>query len=289
MALVCLIGWPIPASGQSPAQKRKGLAFLKKLQTEDGSFRMNAKAKSPSLRATSASLRAIRYFGGEVANAKGCLAFVRKCRDEKSGGFADEPGGKPSVILTSVGLMALAELKGLDPKVEKAAIAYMAKNAKGFEDIRMAAAALETVGKKCEKNEAWLKELSSLQNKDGTFGKGAGQARDTGGGVAAILRLGGKVKDREKVLSVLHNGMRNQGGFGTAEKPTKSDLESTYRVMRTFKMLKSKPKNFGAVRLFIKHCTHDDGGIGIAPVINEAPSAAGTYFGAIILHWLDAK
>src|SRR5262249_5396222 len=148
----------------------------------------------------------LRYFGGKPDNRAGFVAFVKSCRDAKTGSFADTPGGKPSVVLTSIGLMALTELKALTADVEKAAIAYMADNAKGFEDVRMAAAGLETIGKKSDKNQIWLGRLARLQNPDGTFGKGAGLVRETGGAVAAVLRLGGKVKDSRAIVKALDAG-----------------------------------------------------------------------------------
>ena len=81
------------------------------------------------------------------------------CLDPKSGGFADAPGGKPDVILTAVGLMALVELDIPTEPYEKAAIAYMTTNAKQFEEVRMAAAGLEAVGKRSDKNDAWIEDV----------------------------------------------------------------------------------------------------------------------------------
>src|SRR5262249_53015702 len=217
-------------------QPKETIDYLKKLQTKEGGFRINAKAKDPSLRATSAALRALRYFGGTIPNKDDCTKFVLSCRDKKTGGFADTPGGKVDPILTSVGLMALTELNALKPDVEKAAIEYMAKNAKKFEEIRMAAAGLETIGKKSSKNADWLDTLAKMANKDGTFGTGAGKARDTGGAAAAVLRLGGKLKDKKEVLKVLRDGQRSDGGYGKEGTKT-SDLETTYRVVRCLHML----------------------------------------------------
>src|SRR5205823_5377165 len=141
----------------------------------------------------SSSLRALKYFGGEAKHKGACAAFVKNCFDKKSGGFADVPGGKTAVAVTAVGLMALTELKVPTTDYEGPAIAYMVKHARAFEEVRMAAAGLETIGKRSERNDAWLKQLAKMQGPDGTSGKGDGLPRDTGSVVAAVLRLGGTI------------------------------------------------------------------------------------------------
>jgi prenyltransferase beta subunit len=283
---LCLLALVSPARAQTADQKKATVAYLHKLQTRGGAFRASAKADRPTLRATSACLRAIRYFGGEVENKAACGEFVRRCFDRETGGFADTPGGKPDVVVTAVGLMAVVELKLPRADYEKPAIRYLALHAKGFEQVRMAAAGLEAVGRRSAKNGDWLKQLARDQNDDGTFGEGDAKARETGGAVACVLRLGGKVKDREAVLKALDAGQRGDGGFGKAGAKG-SDLETTYRVMRTYHMLGAKPGKADAVRKFIARCRNADGGYGVTP--GEPSTAGGTYFAGIVLHWLDAK
>ena len=66
-----------------------------------------------------------------------------------------------------------------------------------------------------------------------------------------------------------------------------ADLETTYRVMRTYHMLKGKPAREKDLRAFVATCRNKDGGYGVVPGV---PSAAGsTYFASIVLHWLDSK
>jgi prenyltransferase beta subunit len=277
----------LPAPAQTADEKKATIAYLQKLQTKEGAFRADAKAAEPTIRGTSAALRAIKYFGGTAGGKAECEKFVLSCLDAKTGGFGNRPGEKPDVVVTAVGLMALAELKSPAlEKVEPKAIAYMADNAMGFEQVRMAAAGLETVGKKSAKNDAWLARLARMQNADGTFGKDKGLARDTGGAVACVLRLGGKVKDPAAVTKALDAEQRKDGGFGT-EKVDTSDLETTYRVMRTYHMLKGKPAREADLRAFVARCRNADGGYGVTP--GAGSSTGGTYFASIILHWLDRK
>ena len=80
-----------------------------------------------------------------------------KCYDPKTGGFA-EPGGKPDVTITSIGVMAAMEL-GIPKEKFAKAMDYLKENAKTFEDVRIGAAAVEAWGvKDCPfKFDEWMK------------------------------------------------------------------------------------------------------------------------------------
>jgi prenyltransferase beta subunit len=290
VALVLLIG-PTPVRAQSPEEKKATVAWLQKLQ-QDGGFLPAApnplagRRDVATLGATSSSLRALKYMGGEPRDRDTCIKYVENAFDKNTGGFIGaQPGLKPDVNSTAVGLMAVVELKMPVEKYADAAVKYLGENAKTFEEIRIAAAGLEAVGKRSPQADAWLEQLAKMRNPDGTYGKGDGAARDTGGAVAAVLRLGGKVEHRDKVLETLKAGQRDDGGFGKAGVKG-SDLETTYRVLRAFVMLKEKP-DAEKVRKFVARCRNDDGGYGVSP--GERSAAGATYFASIILHWLAEK
>jgi prenyltransferase beta subunit len=235
-----------------------------------------------SLRATSAAVRALKYFGGAVPDRQASANFVKSCFDKESGGFADKPGGKPDVTLTAVGLMAVVELKMPVEEYEPAAQRFLSKHVKTFEDIRIAVAGLEAVGKKAIDNAAWIAKVKAMLNADDTVGKEGGNARDTGSAIVALLRMGAKVETMGAVLKLLNGGQQKSGGWNKDDE--QADLETTYRVMRAFHMLKTKPAGAAQVRAFVARCCNADGGYGIRP---GAPSAVGpTYFASIILHWL---
>ncbi len=236
------------------------------------------------LRATNAAVKALNHFGGEVPDKAACADFIKSCFDKESGGFADRPGGKPDVTTTAVGLMAVVEVK-LPTEPFEGAVKYLGDNVKSFEDIRIAAAAFEALGKRPAQADAWLEQIAKLRNDDGTYGKD-GVARETGGAVAAVLRLGGKVEHEDAVLKAMKDGQRADGGYGQYDSPA-SDLESTYRVMRAFHMLKATPEDVGRLRAFLDSCRNDDGGYGVAK--GKPSSASGTYYASSILHWLDEK
>jgi hypothetical protein len=132
----------------------------------------------------------------------------------------------------------------------------------------------------------WLAEMNKSRNPDGTYGKDAGQARDTGSVAAMILRSGNKLGDdqRKAVVAALHAGQRPDGGFGKAE-AKESDPETTYRVMRAFYLLKEKPKDVEKLKEFVAKCRNADGGYGVGP--GQPSTVSGTYYAAAITHWLD--
>ncbi|MFL5241902.1 MAG: prenyltransferase/squalene oxidase repeat-containing protein [Gemmataceae bacterium] len=279
-----------PARAETPDQKKATVVYLQALQTKEGGFLPAAadpakKDAKPTLRATSGALRALKYFGGEPNDKAAAVQFVKECFDQASGGFSDTPKGKPDVVSTAVGLMAVVELKIPPDDYSGPAIKFMEANAKDFEEIRLSAAGLEAVGKMTAKAEEWIKQLTKNRNEDGTYGKDDSRARDTGGTIVAILRLGAKAEPQEEIIKTLKAGQREDGGFGKGGEKG-SDLESSYRVMRAFHMLKQKP-DADKLRALISKCRNKDGGYGIAP--GKESTVSSTYFAGIILHWLDEK
>jgi hypothetical protein len=277
--LVCLA----PLHAEAPDAK-KTVAWLQALQQADGSF-LGAPKQPAGLRATSAAIRALKYLGGEVPDRDKAAKFVDATFDKAAGGFADTPGGKPDVFTTAVGLMAVVELKMPRDKYVEPAVKFLVENAKSFEEVRIGAAGLEAVNMPQAAPAAWQEAIGKLRNPDGTYGKGDGQARDTGGAVAAVLRLGGKVEQPENVVQALKAGQRPDGGYGKAD-ARGSDLETTYRVARALHMLKEKP-DVEALHTFVAKCRNADGGYGIVP--GEPATVAGTYYAAIIRHWFPGK
>jgi hypothetical protein len=281
---LCLV---LVAPAEAPDTRKAAVAFVVKLQNEDGGYRATPKEGPSSLRATSTALRAIKYFGGQLPRKEASAKFVAACFDRTTGGFADTPGGKPDALTTAIGLMALVSLDlTVDPPAVDPAIKYLDANAKTFEEVRLAVAGLEAVGRKAPRADAWIEQIKKMSNADGTFGSGDGQARDTGGAVVALLRLGVRPERRDTVLAALDAGQRASGGFGKAGAAS-ADLETTYRVMRGYHMLQAKPAKVDALKTFLARCRNADGGFGVAP--GEPSTVSGTYYVAIITHWLEEK
>lgn len=288
---VVLLLVPAHLFAQTADEKKATLQFLYGLQQPDGGFiatspdpKKDAKPKS-SLRATSAAVRAIKYLGGELPRKDKTIFFVLSCFDAMTGGFSDQPKGTPDVTSTAIGMMAAAEL---DPKAFDLVDAnrYLAENAKTFEERRLAVAGMEATGTFVNVIDNWFAETAKIANSDGTYGKGDGQARDTGETIAMFLRAGKKLPDeqRKSVIAVLQNGQRPDGGYGKPGEKA-SDGETTYRIMRAFHLLNEKPKDVAKLKDFQSKCRNADGGYGVAP--GQPSSVSGTYYVAAIGQWLE--
>ncbi len=281
-------------------QKLATLKFVASLETPQGGFAIAPQPPEidaipqPSLRATSAAVRAWKYLGGEklgekFPNREKHAAFVLKCYDPETGGFA-EPGGRPDVTITSVGVMAAVEF-GIPKEKFAKAMDYLKTNAKTFEEIRIAAAAVEAWGvKDSPLDPQKLASQAALLGYRGTTDEAAmrdGGARDFGSTVATLLRLGSPLSDeaRKQNSDLLRRGQRDDGGWGKKGEK-ESDIETTYRVMRAFVLLKEKPKDTAAVRKFVAAHRNADGGYGMKP--GEKSNLSGVYYAAVISTWLDA-
>jgi hypothetical protein len=267
-------------------QQKASVAYLQNLQQKDGGFLAAVGQPRSSLRATNAAVKALKYLGAEIPDKPACADFVKTCFDKETGGFADAPAGKPDVPTTAVGAMIVVELKLATEPFETGVVKYLGDNVKSFEDVRIAAAAFEALGKRPAQADAWLEQIAKLRNDDGTYGKSEGAARDAGGAVAAVLRLGGKIEHADAVLKAMKSGQRADGGFGKEDSPA-SDLETCYRVMRSLHMLNAAPEDAGRLRAFLAACRNEDGGYGVAK--GKPSSASGTYYAVTITHWLDEK
>lgn len=281
-----LIVFLVVAPSVAAPPDKEAIRYILQRQKDDGGYVSADGETKSTLRATSSAVRTLKYLGAETPEKERCKKFVASCFDGKSGGFTDRPGeGKPEVFLTAVGLMAVVELKmPLEDYVEPA-VEFLVQHAREFEEIRIAAAGLEAVGKRPAQAAVWLKTVTAMANKDGTFGKGDATVRDTGGAVACQLRLGAKLEEPATVLAVLKKGQRDDGGFAKADAKS-SDLETSYRVTRAFVMLKEKP-DAAKLKEFIAKCRNDDGGYGVTP--GAKSTVAGTYYAAILHYWLEKK
>jgi hypothetical protein len=289
-------------------RKLETLKYVRSLEAPDGGFyaaapdpKADAKPQ-PSLRATNGAVRAWKYLGGEglgskLPNKDRHAAFVLKCYDPTTGGFA-EPGGKPDVTITSVGVMAAAELDIPHEKYAKA-MDYLKENAKTFEEVRIGAAAVEAWGvKDCPFDlKVWEKMLvkTAELEKATAAGYKDGGARAVGSVIAFYVRL-----DLHKAAEFdwfvnrqLALGQRDDGGWGKKGEKA-SDIETTYRVMRTLWWLKDNPKDVNkppvatdlkAVRKFVDAHRNEDGGYATKP--GDKSSMSGVYYSVTVSKWLD--
>ncbi len=280
LALPVFFGLVTGLKAQTMAEMAQTAEYVASLQNPDGGFGAGPGQKS-NLNATSSGIRMLKYNAGAIKDPLGAIAYVQSCFDEKSGGFSEQPGGTPGVAITALGLMAVAELK-LDTKpFADKAIGFFHEKVKTFEDLRIAAAGLEAVGRKSDDFPKWIEQVESEMNADGTFGSGGEAQRATGGRVAALLRMGVELPDDRKadVVKLLRDGQMPDGGWSPDGKA--SNLDSTYRIMRCLYMLKAAP-NLTKLRAFILQHRRSDGSYAMTPFGDDK---AGTYICSIVLYW----
>jgi hypothetical protein len=285
--LFALLLLPVVAFAQSADEKKATLKFIDSLRDpETGAWAVSPPKEGeklkPSLRAVNGAVNALKFFGGELTGKEKVQKFVMGCYDEKTGAFA-EPGDKPTVAMTSVGVLA-ATAVGIPKEKYKKAMEYLEKNAKVFEDYRIGAAAIEAYGVKESglNGEKWV-EAATEDEKSPT--KTTPNARDIASFAALAERLGVKcdAHDRRNILFLIADEQLKDGGWGKPGAKT-SDAETTYRVMRALMLLKEKPKDPDAVAKFMASCRRKDGGYGVDA---EAPSSmSGVYYAAKIGEWL---
>ena len=296
LSLISLVFFVCQAPARSQTleiqTKKQTVLFLQRLQSKEGGFLPAApdlaskNAVKPSLRATSSAVRALKYFGGDLPDKAACVIFVANCFDKASGGFADTPGGQPDVATTAVGLMAVVEL-GMPPDPYYAAgFKYLNDHVKSYDDVRIAAAALESI-KRMPKgpSEKWAEVATKLKLPP-MSDEPNGRASLVATKAVTLLRLGSNPAATDEIVKELQKAQRSNGGFGKDES-LRSDLETTYRVMRALWMLKAQPRSVDDMHNFLHKCRNEDGGYGVAP--GDPSSVAGTYYAASIMRWLDGK
>jgi acetyl esterase/lipase/prenyltransferase beta subunit len=266
------------AGAQTPAQLQETAAYLASFQDADGGFAA-VKGQKSSLGSTSSIVRTLGNVAGQLKEVPACIEFVKSCKIP-GGGFAPAPGGEPNVATTAAGLMAYAAFKLTDDKTTADAIAYFTKNAKTFEEVRIAIAGMEAAGAKSPDFEAWTRIVNSTRNPDGTWGEGAGRAFATGGAAAALLRMGVELDKKDAVLKAMRDGQQSDGAWSKGTGP--SDLEASYRIMRCFFMLKEKP-DLDKLTSYLARCRQADGSYSSAP--GKPGDPGGTYFATTILRW----
>jgi prenyltransferase beta subunit len=284
--VICLLWTSAPwALGQKPtaAETQATIAWLTHLQKASGGFSADAKPDTPAtLPATLSAVRALHYFGSSAPHADQIPRFLRSCWNENEGGFAPTPGGKPDVRTTAVALMGLVDLNAADQNQDfiNRGMAYLGEHVKDYEDVRIAAAAFESNHKSIPQIKKWQDILRAFPT-----GDDADHAREIGGAAVASMRLGERFtkSNMSTILTPLREAQRPEGAWGKAG--AAPDLETSYRVMRAFFMLKAGPKDADALRKFIGRCRLSDGSYAVAP--GQPASVSGAYYAGIISYWLD--
>lgn len=292
LLLVGLGGACSSAVAQSPAVDaalREQLATLKYVKSlydpGSGAFRVQA-GGPPSLRAINGAVRVYKMLKADQHGLTfphaDAAKFVRKCLDPQTGGFA-EPNGQPDITISSIGLMAALEL-GVSKEELKPAMIYLAKHAKTFEEVRIAAAAVEAWGvPDCPFDLRPWHTIADELIRQKPLDPRDGGARQLGSYVAFKLRLGQKLDQLSDLVKTMQAGQRADGGWGKAGEKS-SDLETTYRVMRALHLAQSQPSDPAKLRAFVAQCRNADHGYGVSP--GQPSSLSGVYYASYVQNWL---
>lgn len=271
--------WIAPMSrAQTPAEMAQTAAYAASHQNKDGGFALKPGQPS-SLGATHSALKILKHVGGSVPDVLACVEYVKSCR-APGGGFAPNPGGRPDVVTTALGLMAASELKIDDPEMIREAVAFLGKNARSFEEVRMSAAGLDAIGVYSPDAPRWYHQLQGMRNAEGSFGSGAAVPFVTGGVAAAILRLNMPLENREAIVKAIRAGQRSEGGWSKDDGPP--DLSSSYRIMRAMYMLHERP-DIDRLLGYVARCRRSDGSYSSTP--GGEGNLGGTYLGTILVYW----
>ncbi len=264
----------------APAQEAKPETVKYVLALQDpatGGFKVTPAGK-PSLRACNGGVKALKALGQPVPELDKVKAFVTGCYDAKAGSFA-EPGGKPDVAINAVGLLIALDL-GLPREKFAGAMTYLKDNATTFEDVRIAAAAVEAWGvADCPFSlDGWLKTAGEVAATD---------ARTAASVLAMHLRLGKPSPNGVAQVAAITGGQNADGGWGVKD-AAGSDLETCYRVVRALKLARADGRTATAelarVKTFLAKCQNADGGYGVKP--GEPSSMSGVYYAVVIEKFL---
>jgi acetyl esterase/lipase/prenyltransferase beta subunit len=271
--------WVAPSStAQTPAEMAQTASFAAAHQNKDGGFAPKVGQPS-SLSSTNAGLRVLKHVGGSVPDVLACVNYVKSCRVPGSG-FAATPGGKPDVVTTAMGLLAASELKINDSDMIREAVAYLGRNARSFEEVRMSAAGLEAIGVSSPDAPRWYRQIQGMRNPDAAFGTGATVPFATGGAAAAILRLGMPLEHRDAIVRAIRDGQRPEGGWSKDDGPP--DLSSSYRIMRAMYMMHERP-DIDRLLAFVARCRKSDGSYSATP--EGEGNLGGAYLATILIYW----
>jgi prenyltransferase beta subunit len=277
---------PKPSALLSAEKTAKTASFVLGLHGADGGY-ASQKGASPSLRATLSARRSLKLLGEKAPNPEKDMLFVASCVDA-DGGFADRPGTPSSTALALSGLLVATDF-GMHKMLQYTQLIETNKklilnNAKTFEEVRMAAAVYEALGVPSPRRNEWVRIIRATHSDVGGYGPPNSRLRDTGGAVAALLRLKEPLAKREKeyLQEFLLSGQGREGGFGMTD-TAHPDLDCSYRIGRALWMLGATP-DAAKMRAFLESCRSPSGAY--APHPGEEPTLVDTYRALIISSWL---
>lgn len=250
------------------------LSFLDGLHRPCGGYAERAEDAVAGLSSTVSVIMALTLLGGSYDKAA-VAAFLERCRDPASGGFA-EPGGQPTATPTALAVIALAMAKALDPSVLDPALAFLKTHATTLSEQFM----LIAVYDECRLSDAPPPEIVARFQEQ--VARPDTSAVDVAMAASAVIRAGqGASLPACAELGTRVLAGRNDRGWWGGDGA--SYLFSTYVVMR-FAALRGMPVGSSIPEL-LGQCA---AARGYAHVPGTPPSANATYLAVSIATWLEA-
>ena len=160
------------AQAQDPGRQAT-VAYIHTLQADNGGFKADSTDKNgPSLRSTTSAVRGAPSFRRSSRQPAGMSTICRRLPRWPNRRLRGRTQGQNRRGLDSIGLMAIKALGMPAGKYGPGANKYLTEQVVSFEDIRIAAAGLESIDAKSSKNQAWLDMVLKMRGSDGTFGAG---------------------------------------------------------------------------------------------------------------------
>lgn len=282
---------------QAQEDRAKTIEYLHSLQGPGGGYRSSVNDQNDReverLRATFAALSALRCVDGEKRNLELTKRFLKACQDLNSGGYSDVPGGRPSVVLTGLGILAIEEIKlpnmQLDRTVElsrmqEEALQYLQSGkVKTFDEVCLAAKAIDgrqqTLQPTIRKD--WQSVIAQATLESANRGR---RQVHMAVSAATLLRIRAPIHSREEIVKSIKASQCLDGGFAY-DQGTRSDLELTYQIMDALHVLGQLPFKRTQMRRFVTEHRNQDGGYGLAP--KSQSTAVATFYASQILEWLE--
>jgi protease I len=210
--------------------------------------------------------KALEYFGLTPINPDEVFSYIKSLHDSKTGGFIDPATGNPAVLNTAAALLILNHIGAKDYFNERIipALNYMNLNAQRREEHFMLIGVIDECKITSFYPASSIIFFREMEQEDGSF---SGDALNNAIAASALLRIGERIKNPEKIKSMMLSAQQQDGGF--------TGLWTSYCVMRTLDLLKTSPD---VLKL------HD----WILNILNTTISVNETYQCLSILNWISS-
>lgn len=258
----------------SKQERLETLNFINSIQNENGAFG-DSTIENFSPQTTLSGIKALKYLGKTAKYPDNILKYILGLYNSEIGAFVNPLSNEPNVFLSAAGLLILYNINAYSEfnKISENTLKFMSKNAKIREEHFMTIGVVD----ECKLQIKPTQAINFFKNMEinGKFGE---SVLNNAIASSALLRIGEKISDKQKVIDLMLNGQTKMGGFTDNEKTP--DLWTTYCVMRSLDLAEVVPNSVSLAE-WIKSKYQEGGGFGI----DESKSLNYTYQALSCLDW----